>query len=259
MVQKTKLRYKLLLLAGLLAMADTLMVSVLVPKILNLEVLLPGVIGIIFTLYAIIKIKNPNIKFVKHKALRNFAVFIISFCIVFFVLVECIIIFGSEDQSNTPVDFVIVLGAGLDYRNKPSGPLLLRLDKCIEYVSQNPLTPIIVSGGQGPDEEVSEAFAMEEYLVSKGIPRDSIIMEQESKNTLENIKNSKALIDKLPDAQSKKVLIVTNSFHMFRAKMLAERFGLKAYGMPCITPIYTLPNNYLREFFAVIKSWIFDK
>ena len=84
-------------------------------------------------------------------------------------------------------------------------------------------------------------------------------MEQESKNTFEYIKNSKALIDKLPDAKSKKVLIVTNSFHVFRAKMLAERFGLEAYGMPCITPIYTLPNNYLREFFAVIKSWTFDK
>ncbi len=259
MVKQKKIRCKLLILAGFVGIADTLFVSALVPKILNLEVLLPGIIGIVFLTYAVIKNINPAFMLIKSSILRKIAACLIALCVSLFVLVESIIIFGGVDESDTIVDYVVVLGAGLDSRNKPSGPLQLRLDKCIEYVCENPLVKIVVSGGQGFDEEVSEAFAMKEYLTGKGITEDRIIMEEQSTSTLENIKNTKALLDNLSHSErNNKVLIVTNRFHIFRAKMLAERFGFKAYGMPCITPFYTLPNNYLREFFAVMKSWVFD-
>nr|WP_010680975.1 YdcF family protein [Acetivibrio cellulolyticus] len=258
-MKQSKMRYKLLLLAGVLGIIDSLFVSAIVPKIFNLEVLLPGITGLAFVVYAVIKLKKPAFRIIKHDILRRIAACLTVFCIIFFILIESIIVLGGVDESNTSVDYVVVLGAGLDSRDKPSGPLRLRLDKCIDYVSKNPFVKIIVSGGQGFDEEVSEAFAMKEYLVSNGVNQKNIIMEEQSTNTLENIKNTKALIENLPDEKSNNVLIVTNRFHLFRAKMLAERFGFKAYGMPCITPLYTIPNNYLREFFAVIKSWVFDK
>ncbi len=260
MVRQKKIRCKLLILAGVIGIANTLFVSTLVPKIFNMEVLLPGIIGIVFITYGVIKNINPAFMLIKNSTLRKIAACLIALCVSFFVLIESLIVFGGVDESDTVVDYVIVLGAGLDRRSKPSGPLQMRLDKCIDYVSANPSVKIVVSGGQGFDEEVSEAFAMKEYLTGKGIAKEKIIMEEQSTNTLENIKNTKALLENLPDSESNnKVLIVTNRFHIFRAKMLADRFGLKAYGMPCITPYYTLPNNYLREFFAVIKSWVLDR
>ncbi|MGH2189631.1 YdcF family protein, partial [Enterococcus faecium] len=72
------------------------------------------------------------------------------------------------------VDYIIVLGSGI--RSEEVPPLLKsRLDKGIEYYEKNPTAKFVVSGGQGPDEPVAEAFAMKKYLLSQNIPAEAIL------------------------------------------------------------------------------------
>ena len=135
----------------------------------------------------------------------------------------------------------------------PSKVLQYRLDAAQHYLKENPETVCIVSGGQGVNEPCTEAEAMAEYLVEHGIDKNRIILEDVSKNTMENIRNSKTFIDVASDA----VGIVTNNFHMFRAVKLAEAQGLEnVYGIAAGSNIIYLPNNVLRECLGIVKDWL---
>lgn len=82
-----------------------------------------------------------------------------------------------------------MLGAGLN-GDKPSAVLEMRLEKARLYLQEHPQTVVIVSGGQGPTEPVSEAESMKNWLMEKGIPNSRIIMEDKSTTTAENIRYS---------------------------------------------------------------------
>ncbi len=168
---------------------------------------------------------------------------------VLFIVVESIIIYDSH-RDELQADKVIVLGAGLK-GNQITTSLLYRLDTTITYYQQYPNTTIIVSGGQGTGETISEASAMYQYLISRGIPQDKIIQEDKSTSTYENFKFSSAFIN-----SNDKVMIITNNFHMSRAKLIAKRLGIEAYGYSAPSHRPTLINFYIREFFAYIKDYI---
>ncbi len=149
-------------------------------------------------------------------------------------------------------DYVIILGA----QWKSTGPsyvLQKRLDKAIEYLNTNPETKVIVSGGQGYNEPVSEAEGMREYLMDAGIDHDRILMEDASTNTTQNLIFSGNLLDK----SKNRVVIVTNNFHMYRALAIAEKQGYQhVEGLSAGTYPATVPNNLLREAFGVIKDFM---
>ena len=93
--------------------------------------------------------------------------------------------FKSDVQNYKIIDYTIILGAGLDGA-QVSTRLKKRLDEA--YNALNSIdVPIIVSGGQGPDELVTEAYAMSEYLIEKGIKRERLILEDQSTSTQENL------------------------------------------------------------------------
>lgn len=120
------------------------------------------------------------------------------------------------------LDYVIVLGASV----RPDGPsktLKLRLDKAAEYALQNPETTLILSGGQGANEPEPEAKAMEKYLTEQGVPKDQMILEDQSTSTLENLVFSRPLLMK----PSAKVGLLTSNFHMYRARKIAEKQGME--------------------------------
>jgi uncharacterized SAM-binding protein YcdF (DUF218 family) len=121
-----------------------------------------------------------------------------------------------DDSPNT----IIILGAHVlgtsPAKAHPSTVLKERLDTAIPYIKKNPHVSVIVCGGQGADEIVSEAQVMKDYLITKGISADRIIKETQSTRTKENIDNAQQLIP------SKKAVIVTSDFHMYRAKLLAR-------------------------------------
>lgn len=155
---------------------------------------------------------------------------------------------------NKNCDFIIVHGAGL-LNGKVVSPLLAgRLNKGIEvFESSGRKSKIIVSGGQGNDETISEAEAMKNYLLQKGISEHDIIMEDQSTTTLENMMFSKKIMDQIMSQY--RVIFVTNDYHVFRTGIYAKQVGLKADGVGCKTAFYYWPNAFIREYIAIILKY----
>lgn len=127
------------------------------------------------------------------------------------------------------LDYLIVLGAQVRPSGKPSEVLRYRLVAARDYLDENPRTRVVVSGGQGPNEPCPEGEAMARWLERAGVDAERIIVESASKTTVENLQNSRALIDD-DDAR---IGIVTNNFHLFRAMRMAERLDIKhVWGHP---------------------------
>lgn len=185
--------------------------------------------------------------------LKAFTAWFISFIIVAVVLIT-----SAVPDGNMKVDCVIVLGAGLKGET-PTLTLVRRLDKALGYIAENPGTRVIVSGGKGMGESISEAEGMKRYLVQHGVSEALIMKEEKSTSTYENMLFSKGLYNQKLGRGPESVLIITNDFHMFRAKLLARRVGLRPYGISAGTPWYIYPNVFLREYLAVFKSLAFDR
>ena len=176
----------------------------------------------------------------------------------FFLVTEAFIYRTGIHKDTKPTDYIIVLGAGL-LGDRLTTTLTLRLDAALELHALNPEVPIIVSGGQGPDELLSEAQAMKNYLVEKGIDPKLILMEDKSTNTFENLKFSKDLINSNYGTSSLNITVITNNFHQFRANMIAKAQGFQVHGYPAGSHPYLSLNFHVREFPGVIKSFIFDR
>lgn len=160
--------------------------------------------------------------------------------------------FKSKGHQN--LDYIIVLGAQVR-ENGPSVVLQYRLDAAIEYLNKNPDTICIVSGGQGANEPFSEAEGMAKYLLENGIEMKRILLEDKSRNTVENIQNSKDLMGESYNG----VGIITNNFHVFRAVQIAKTQGLKGVsGIAADSNALYLPNNVLRECCGILKDWFMN-
>ena len=149
---------------------------------------------------------------------------------------------------------VIVLGCKVN-ANGPSLSLLKRLEAAYAYLSENPEVPCILSGGQGADEQISEAQAMYDWLTEKGIGKERLYIENKSTSTQENLSFSKEIIEKqnLPSA----VTLITNNFHQYRAQKIAERYYIEVYGVSGDTPLYLLPMYYIRELGGIFVELCF--
>lgn len=126
-------------------------------------------------------------------------------------------------------------------------------------MKSHPGTKVILSGGKGLREDITEAEAMRRYLIEKGISEKDMIIEDRSTNTIENIKFSKEIIKSIDKRGDIKLAIVTNGFHVFRSLLIASREGFKAYGISSKTPPSVLLKCYVREYFALIKSFMMDR
>ncbi|GGE60374.1 YdcF family protein [Priestia taiwanensis] len=162
------------------------------------------------------------------------------------------IFYHFQKVKYTP-DFILILGSGLIGDKVP--PLLAsRLDKGMnEYIKYDRKPKIIVSGGQGPDELVSEAFAMKQYLLAKGMKDQDILMEDKSTNTFQNMLFSKRIMDNVK--QEHKSIFVTNNYHVFRASIYARMAELKCEGVGSQTARYYLPSAFLREYIGILVMY----
>ncbi|MBP3853386.1 MAG: YdcF family protein, partial [Erysipelotrichaceae bacterium] len=147
-------------------------------------------------------------------------------------------------------DYVIIHGAGLLRGIGLTKLLSQRVDKAIQVYHHDPTPPkIIPSGGQGKDERISEAQAMTTYLLKKGIPASQILAEDHSHTTLENLANSKAIIDARPGR--KYTALVTSNYHVFRALRYCRKIGLKCTGIGSPVALYYWPSALIREYIAI--------
>lgn len=214
------------------------------------------ILGIILILYHFIKRKIKESKFL-YKGLKIFL------CIgfIWFLGMEAVIIsYPKHNEKND--DYILVLGAGLHNRTMPTATLRGRLDAAIECIEENNTEYIVVSGGQGVDEDLPESHAMSKYLQDKGVDKKRIIIEDESRNTNQNFKFSKEKIEEHSHKSLDEinVKIITTDFHAFRSSILAKKNGYENFdNYSSSTVWYLIPVTYTREAFAIVKSVLFDK
>ena len=173
---------------------------------------------------------------------------------VFFIAVAItwgIIAHSARGTEEPESEYLVVLGAGV-HGTVPSRSLRERLDAAYGYLTEHPDAVAIVSGGQGPGEEITEAKCMYDYLTSHGIDPDRVWMEDEATNTLENLRFSLDIIGEKHNIRPEKIAIVSSEYHLHRAGIFAGWLELEAELVPARTEIFLLRWNYsLREVFAV--------
>lgn len=181
----------------------------------------------------------------------------LSVCIcIAVVFSSALLIYGYTDTVNYNEDALIVLGAAV-HGDTPSLVLKDRLDVAVKYHSQNPDAIIVVSGGMGSGENISEAEAMEKYLITAGVPADIIIKEPLSTSTYENFTFSdKILKERFEGGYT--AAFITNEYHTYRAGLTARDAGYSSIShLHSNTRLNYLIPGVLRECMAVIKVWIF--
>ena len=170
------------------------------------------------------------------------------------------VMYGAYDHIQGEPRLMVILGCQV----KPWGPSILlqdRLDKALDYLEEHPDVQVVVSGGQGPDEPTSEAQAMADYLTAHGVEAENVLLEPDSHNTAQNLDYSRQLLDREGIDPSDGVLLVSNGFHLTRARMLAERAGFEQIST-LEAPASHLPSRlymYIREPLALVKSFLFDR
>ncbi|MEY8304628.1 YdcF family protein [Anaerosalibacter bizertensis] len=195
----------------------------------------------------------------KYNILNKIFIIIISIFVLLFLIIEGLIICNArKNDKNKKVDYILVLGARL-YGSTPSPSLKERLDKALEYGKLHKDIRVVVCGGQGEDEDITEAEAMKLYLVSNGIDENRIILEEKSTTTYDNIKFAREIIQKNDSRKNINILLVTSNYHIFRSKFLAKRLGFIPFGLPAKTPKTVFIQSYIREYFAIIKSFFIDR
>lgn len=148
----------------------------------------------------------------------------------------------------------ILLGCKVN-GSSPSLMLGRRLDAAYEYLTEFEDAVIIVSGGKGDGEDISEAECMRRYLVDRGVNKERIFSEDKSKDTYQNINFSKKILEE--NSLGDEVVIITDSFHQFRASLIAKDAGLDVNAVSANTPSYLLPTYWVREWFGIVEQIVF--
>ena len=183
------------------------------------------------------------------------AVYLYFECMLLGVMIADAIVVRYEPDPDK--DFIIILGCGIRKDGTPSPLLRGRVDRALAFAEkQKTLTgkePVFVtSGGQGPDEPVSESAAMKRYLLEQGVPEERILEEDRSTDTFENMKFSKEKIRSV-DPEGR-VAFSTTNYHVFRSGLCARRVKMRAVGMGARTRWYFWPNAAVREFVGLLTE-----
>lgn len=180
---------------------------------------------------------------------------LIMIMLLIFAVTECVIIGYGSKEPCPDADYVLVLGAQVK-GTRLTYALQARLDVAYQYAVDNPESVVIVSGGKGSGEDITEADAMAEYLKKKGLSEERIILEDQSTNTYENIQYSREFMT----SEDASVVLVTNDFHVYRGVGVAKKQGLtNIEGLGAPVKWYTIPNQYVREAFAVVKYKLYGQ
>lgn len=172
------------------------------------------------------------------------------------------VLWGSYDHVQGDPQIMVILGCQV----KPWGPSVLlqdRLDKALSYLEDHPDLTVVVSGGQGPDEHISEAQCMYDYLTAHGVDGEQILLEDQSHNTVQNLRYTVDLLAKAGYDTTADMVVVSNGFHLTRVRMLWNRVcGGDDNLSTLAAPSSHLPSRlkmYLREPLALVKSFLFDR
>ena len=196
-----------------------------------------------------------------HRILHKGGIFLkrIIFAILFILLILVLIFYWLDHEMNAALkneangsnEYVVVLGAKVKPGGIPSQSLKNRLDAAVDYLQKYPTVKAIVTGGQGADEDRTEASVMADYLIKHGIAEDRVLLEDQSTTTYENLLFAKEL---MPE-NTESITIISNDFHLKRATILARKLGLKADVVAAPTPKVVNTKSRIRERLAIIKAY----
>ena len=227
-------------------------------RILNMGNITGIVVSILIIMYGLkMPIINSWIKAGWNKNISRILLSIVglsSIVIIVLVLVITGCMVSSAKKNSKEGATVVVLGCRV-YGERASLMLAERLDAAYEYLTSNPEARCIVSGGQGSDEDISEAECMYRYLVAKGIDKDRVVKEDQSTSTRENLRFSYEIIQKYD--MNTNIAIITNEFHEYRAGRVADTLGLEYGAVSARTAWWLFPTYYVRELYGILYEWVF--
>ena len=257
LVGKSNLIYKAFMIIGIILVLYYLVLKLMFGFIAFSSMFC--ILGIVLIIYSFIELKfQINIWGKIPKIIRNIVTILFTIGLVLFISVEGLIIYNGHHVDKEKPDYLMVLGAGLR-GTKISTSLLYRLETALDFHELYPDVKIIVSGGQGEGEKISEASAMRNFLVDNGVDSSQIIMEDKSTDTYENFLYTKKILDEESEVKDPTVTVISNNFHMFRAKFLAKEVGINTLGYPAPSHKVSAIVFYVREFFGVIKAFVFKR
>ena len=164
---------------------------------------------------------------------------------------------GSLGSTQQRCSYIVVLGAGVNGTN-PSMILRDRIDAAYAYLTENPNVICIASGGQGPNEDISEAQCIFDRLTALGIDPHRSWLEDKYTSTSENLKLTLDLMEEKIGTRPEQLGILSSEFHLFRAGLFAKDQGITAVGIPAQTSWVSLRINYfLREIVGVWHYIVF--
>ncbi|MBU8878780.1 YdcF family protein [Bacillus sp. FJAT-29790] len=172
------------------------------------------------------------------------AVILIPFIIITSLHAEMMRTARKSPPSDIP--YLIVLGAKVN-GEEMSLSLLYRARKALEYLEENPDTVVIVTGGQGKGEDITEAEALKRFFLENGMNENRILKEDLSTSTYENLTFTKDLYE------IDQAVIVSNDFHLYRSIKLAQKVGIKGYPLAAETPRVVKTSLFIREYAAILK------
>ena len=176
-----------------------------------------------------------------------------------FTVLETMVVRGSfADESDAPVSAVIVLGAGVNGET-PSLTLRTRIDAAAAYLEEHPDVPVVLSGGQGPGEAITEAECMRRALVRRGVDESRLYPEERSTSTQENLRYSRAILEELGVDPAQRVAIGTSDFHLCRARLMwgGDTAAVPAH-LPSALYFQCLTVNYfIREAFGLAAYFVY--
>lgn len=187
----------------------------------------------------------------KHPKVARRLKIILNTCVILGVAVVGItlglVLNASRGDDQAACDYVVVLGAAVRPWG-PTYPVQERVAAAYDYMNAHPEAIIIVSGGQGSDEPMSEAQCMYNMLVERGADPQRIWMEDKATSTWENMKFTMELIRQKTGQTPTRLGVISNEYHLFRAKLFASRCGVEPVTIPAHTRWISLRvNNFLRE------------
>ena len=188
------------------------------------------------------------------KRFRRMLTILLVLGAVLFTAGEVPVVLAAKGTPEFDADYLIILGAGVN-GTVPSLSMHNRLTAAKAYLDAHPDCTAVVSGGQGPGEQISEAEAMHRWLAANGIDEGRILTEDQSTNTLENLRNSVALI---PGADTARIAVCSSEYHLYRAQYLAREIGYPLGAIPAKTSFPVLRLNYfIREGLGNVYYHIF--
>lgn len=205
----------------------------------------------------------------RHRWLKVLLALILTAALVFAGL-EVFIAVHSRTQIVGEPQTMVIFGCQM----KQDGPSVLlkdRLDTALTYLEGHPDMTVIVTGGKGDDEHLSEAQGMFDYLVAHGVDESRIYKEDQSRNTWQNVNYTLDLMEAEGMELTQDVALVSNGFHLSRIELLWDRSRnarlanetyRDQYVSTLAAPVSHAPSAarmFFREPLALVKSFVFDR